>query len=98
VRRLARVHCPMVCMRSTEGTFRVEIPESALYTAELDAHELRHLVGNDLALEYIRIHDDTVIWRWFEPGLDQYYRFGTVLRSIFWMLFNAVLNSLGDEF
>ena len=60
----------MTCMRSTQGTFLVDIPESALTTVELDANELRTLVGEALALDYMRHHEVIDVWRRFAPGVD----------------------------
>jgi hypothetical protein len=67
------VRCPMPWMRSTQGTFYVEIPERFLTTLELDLFQLGKLIGTTLATEYIRDHDSIVIWDWFGPYEDPYY-------------------------
>ncbi len=71
-----RFRCPMLCMRSTRtmGSFRVDIPEEALTTLELDFYELQQLMGVSLATEYVRCHDSIVRQDyWVPPFRDPLY-------------------------
>jgi hypothetical protein len=59
----------MLWMRSTRtmGSFRVDIPEEALTTLELDFYELQQLMGVSLATEYVRCHDSIVRQDYWVP-------------------------------